>query len=44
MGVDWIAQSFVQKPEDVAEARRLIAGRAVLMAKIEKPSALEKFD
>ena len=44
MGVDWIAQSFVQKPEDVAEARKLIAGRAALMAKIEKPSAIEKFD
>ena len=41
MGVDWIAQSFVQKPEDVAEARKLIGGRAALMAKIEKPSALE---
>ena len=44
MGVDWVAQSFVQKPEDVAEARKLINGRAWLMAKIEKPSALETFD
>lgn len=44
MGADWIAQSFVQRPEDVAEARALIGGRAALMAKIEKPSALEKFD
>lgn len=44
MGVDWIAQSFVQRPEDVAEARKLIGGRAALMAKIEKPSALEYFD
>jgi pyruvate kinase len=44
MGVDWVAQSFVQKPEDVAEARKLIAGRAGLLAKIEKPSALEHFD
>lgn len=44
MGVDWIAQSFVQRPEDAAEARKLIAGRAALMAKIEKPSAIEKFD
>ncbi|NCC23160.1 MAG: pyruvate kinase [Alphaproteobacteria bacterium] len=41
MGCDWIAQSFVQRPDDVAEARRLIAGRAGLMIKIEKPSALE---
>lgn len=44
MGVDWVAQSFVQKPEDVAEAKKMIAGRAWLMAKIEKPSALECFD
>lgn len=40
-GVDWIALSFVQRPDDVAEARRLIAGRAALMAKIEKPRALD---
>jgi pyruvate kinase len=44
MGVDWVAQSFVQRPEDVAEARKLIAGRAGLIAKIEKPQALETFD
>jgi len=44
MGVDFIAQSFVQKPEDVIEARKLINGRAGLLAKIEKPSALETFD
>jgi len=39
-GADWIALSFVQRPEDVAEARKLIGGRAALMAKIEKPQAL----
>jgi len=44
MGVDWIAQSFVQKPEDVIEARKLIAGRAALMIKLEKPSALDYLD
>ena len=44
MGVDWIAQSFVQKPEDVAEAKKLINGRAGLIIKIEKPSALECLD
>ncbi|MBU0858308.1 MAG: pyruvate kinase, partial [Alphaproteobacteria bacterium] len=43
MGVDWIAQSFVQLPEDVAEARKLIGGRAALLVKIEKPAALEHF-
>jgi pyruvate kinase len=41
LGLDWIALSFVQRPEDVAEARRLIAGRAAIMVKVEKPAALE---
>ena len=44
MGVDWIAQSFVQRPEDVLEAKTLINGRAALMAKIEKPSAVDAID
>jgi pyruvate kinase len=44
LGADWIALSFVQRPEDVAEARRLIRGRAAVMAKIEKPSALTCLD
>jgi pyruvate kinase len=43
-GVDWIALSFVQRPEDVAEARRLIGGRAALLAKIEKPAAVDRLD
>ena len=43
MGVDWIAQSFVQTADDVKLAKDLIDGRAYLMAKIEKPSALEFF-
>jgi pyruvate kinase len=38
---DWIALSFVQRPEDVAEARRLVRGRAGIMVKIEKPAALQ---
>lgn len=42
LGVDWIALSFVQRPEDVAEAKKLIAGRAGLISKIEKPSAVQK--
>ena len=41
-GVDWIALSFVQRPEDVAEARRLVAGRAPILIKIEKPQAIER--
>ncbi len=43
-GVDWVALSFVQRPEDVAEARKIIAGRAAVLAKIEKPSAVERID
>ena len=43
-GVDWVALSFVQRPEDVAEARRLIAGRASLLAKIEKPAAVDRLE
>jgi len=40
MGVDWIALSFVQRPEDIEEARKLIGARAAIMAKLEKPSAV----
>ena len=42
--VDWIALSFVQRPKDVSEVSKLIAGRAGLMVKIEKPSALQKIE
>ncbi|MEP1768006.1 MAG: pyruvate kinase [Sulfitobacter sp.] len=44
LGVDWLALSFVQRPEDVEEARVLAKGRASLLSKIEKPSAVEQFD
>jgi pyruvate kinase len=44
LGADWVALSFVQRPEDVAEARRLIAGRAAIMVKIEKPAAVNHLD
>ncbi|WP_420137167.1 pyruvate kinase [Sphingomonas sp.] len=43
-GADWVALSFVQRPEDVAEARRLIGGKAALLAKIEKPAAVERLE
>ena len=43
-GTDWIALSFVQRPEDVAEARELIGDRAALLAKIEKPAAIDRLD
>jgi pyruvate kinase len=42
-GVEWIALSFVQRPEDVKEARELVKGRALINVKIEKPSAVERF-
>ncbi len=41
-GVDWVALSFVQRPEDLAEARKIARGRALLMAKIEKPQAVTR--
>lgn len=41
MGADWIALSFVQRPDDVAEARKLINGRAGVLVKIEMPAAVE---
>ena len=41
IGVDWIALSFVQRPEDIAEARALVVGRAGVLAKLEKPLAIE---
>lgn len=44
LGVDWLALSFVQRPEDVAEARDLAKGRAAILSKIEKPAAVEAFD
>ncbi|MEW5835414.1 MAG: pyruvate kinase [Pseudomonadota bacterium] len=44
LGADWIALSFVQRPEDVSEARALIGARAAIVAKIEKPAAVERLD
>ena len=44
LGADWIALSFVQRPEDIAEARRLIAGRSRILAKLEKPAAIEHLE
>ena len=45
MGVDWIAQSFVQTADDVQEALDLIGkGRAALIVKLEKPAAIENLE
>ncbi|WP_028141311.1 pyruvate kinase [Bradyrhizobium ottawaense] len=43
-GADWVALSFVQKAEDIAEARMLIGSRALIMAKLEKPAAIDNLD
>ena len=41
MGADWIALSFVQRPDDIEEIRALVGSRAAIMAKLEKPSAID---
>jgi pyruvate kinase len=43
-GADWIAVSFVQRPEDVAEVKAVAQGKALVMAKIEKPQAVAALD
>ena len=43
-GADWIGLSFVQRPEDIADARRLMGGHGALIAKIEKPQAIRRLD
>jgi len=41
-GADWVALSFVQRPEDVADGRKLVGDAAGLMVKLEKPSAIRR--
>jgi pyruvate kinase len=41
-GADWIALSFIQRPDDLAEAKKITRGRAGVMAKIEKPQAVKR--
>ena len=43
-GIDWVALSFIQRPEDIAEAKKITRGRAAVMAKIEKPQAVRRLD
>jgi pyruvate kinase len=43
-GASYIGLSFVQRPEDVAEAKRLIGGRCWVMVKLEKPQALDNLE
>ena len=42
--IDWLALSFIQRPEDIAEATKITRGRAAVMAKIEKPQAVQRLD
>jgi len=44
LGVDWIALSFVQLPDDVVQAKALVQGRAGVLSKLEKPAALERLE
>jgi pyruvate kinase len=41
-GIDWVALSFIQRPDDIAEAKKITRGRAAVMAKIEKPQAVHR--
>jgi pyruvate kinase len=43
-GIDWVALSFVQRPEDIADVKKTARGRALVMAKIEKPQAIARLD
>src|SRR5207249_1293679 len=44
LGIEWLALSFVQRPQDLEEARALVRGRAGVMAKLEKPAAVQELD
>ncbi|SVA32121.1 uncharacterized protein METZ01_LOCUS84975, partial [marine metagenome] len=44
MGVDWVALSFVQTEQDIKDLQKIVNGKALIMAKIEKPSALKNID
>jgi pyruvate kinase len=44
IGVDWVAPSFIQRPDDLTELRTLIDGRAAILTKLEKPAAVDELD
>ncbi|HEC90947.1 MAG TPA: pyruvate kinase [Alphaproteobacteria bacterium] len=44
LGVDWVALSFVQRPEDIEDAKKIIKGKAGILAKLEKPSAINHLE
>jgi pyruvate kinase len=43
-GIDWVGLSFIQRPDDIAETKKITRGRAAVMAKIEKPQAVNRLD
>jgi pyruvate kinase len=43
-GIDWVGLSFIQRPDDIAEARKIARGRAGVLSKIEKPQAVTRID
>ncbi|WP_119157854.1 pyruvate kinase [Caldimonas tepidiphila] len=44
LGIDWVAVSFVQRPQDLHEVRAIVQGRAGVLAKLEKPAAIDELD
>ncbi|MHA6908177.1 pyruvate kinase [Ralstonia pseudosolanacearum] len=44
LGIDWIALSFVQRPEDIREIKAIVQGRASIVAKLEKPAAIQSLE
>ena len=44
LGIDWVALSFVQRPEDIEEAKEIVKGRASILAKLEKPAAINQLE
>ncbi|MBR7513141.1 pyruvate kinase, partial [Mycobacterium tuberculosis] len=44
LGIDWIALSFVQRPEDIRELKAIVQGRASIVAKREKPAAIQSLE
>ncbi|GBR23183.1 pyruvate kinase [Kozakia baliensis] len=44
LGVEYVALSFVQRPEDVQEARNIAKGQAWIMTKLEKPQAMDHLE
>ena len=44
LGIEWLGLSFVQRAKDIKEAKKIVRGRAAILSKIEKPSAVDAFD